>query len=424
MMQVQFSSKDQQEPHMREAASILRSCVRCGMCTAHCPTYQLLGNEGDSPRGRIYLIKQMLEEGGTPSEKTVLHLDRCLSCFACSSICPSEVDYRHLLDQARAYIEDRYHRPLFDRLLRNLLAWLMVRPTWFKWALRSGRPFRSLARMFPQHSRLAALLGMIPRNLPTQAMPQAGWHHPKTTPVARVGLFLGCVQTVLAPILYQRTIALLNRYGVSVYVPDQAHCCGAIVHHMGKEKQAKALARDTISALADHVQWDGLIVNVSGCGSTLKDYEHLVEGGRSLAKKTFDITEFLAKYAPPQSVFTDSSQAPLVAYHGACTLQHGQRIVQEPKQLLQQAGFRVVTPAESHLCCGSAGTYNMLQPEISQALAQRKAENIQRLQPDYVAAGNIGCLMQISRYQSAPTVHVLELLDWAYGGTQPHGIDS
>ena len=419
-MRTDFTPAQLEEPALQQANTILRSCVRCGMCTAHCPTYQLLGNEADSPRGRIYLIRQMLQQQSKPSPEMVLHLDRCLSCFACQSICPSDVDYRRLLDQARNYIEKHYDRPIFERLLRAILAQVLVRPKVFRVLMRCAKSLTAL-KLFSD-SRIQAMLKMIPAQLPKDTMPKAGWHHPKTEPVARVGLFVGCVQTVLAPRLYQRSVALLNRFGISVYIPAQSHCCGAIVHHMGREEQAQNLARQTMQAFPDYQNFDAIIVNVSGCGSTLKDYPSLVSGTEEFAAKCKDITEFLAEYTAPTIAQSFTGQGKVIAYHAACTLQHGQGIVDTPKNLLISAGFSVKTPKDSHLCCGSAGTYNLLQPEISGRLQDNKVNHLEDLAPDFIAAGNIGCLMQIGQKSVVPIVHTLELLDWAYGGAEPESL--
>ena len=298
-MRTDFTTEQLQEPALKQANSILRTCVRCGMCTAHCPTYQLLGNEADSPRGRIYLIRQMLQQKSKPSPEMVLHIDRCLSCLACSSICPSDVDYRHLLDQARKHIEEHYDRPIVDKTLRFLLAQILVRPKLFRFLIKTVKPLTVIKKFVPD-ARIRAMAEMIPARLPTEAMPKSGWHHPDRTPAARVGLFIGCVQTVLAPRLYRRSISLLNRFGISVFVPEFAHCCGAIVHHMGREKQAQNLARQTIKVFRGHEDLDAIIVNVSGCGSTLKDYPHLIADSEDFARKCKDITEFLAEQEAPE----------------------------------------------------------------------------------------------------------------------------
>ena len=417
-MQTNFSAKQLEQPVVQEANRILRSCVRCGMCTAHCPTYQLLGHEADSPRGRIALIRNMLEQGGAPGAETVLHLDRCLSCFACSSICPSEVDYRHLLDHARSYIEDNYRRPLLDRLLRTMLAGTLHRSTLLSWLLTLGRPFKPVLTRLPD-GRLRALAAMIPDRFPTMPVPPAGWHHPEGTPVARVALFVGCVQNVLAPEIYHRAISLLGRFGVSVYLPGESHCCGSMVQHLGRTAEARSAARKTLTLFADHHSLDAIITTVSGCGAALKDYPNLYGASEDFAKKCLDISEFLASLSPPER---QGDVDATVAYHAACTLQHGQGIVAQPRQILERASFRVRTPAESHLCCGSAGSYNILQPEIAARLLERKLGHLHGLEADYIAAGNIGCLLHLGRASAVPVVHTLELLDWAYGGQKPEGI--
>lgn len=424
-MQTNFTDLQLRDPKLAEANKILRTCVHCGFCTATCPTYQVLGDELDSPRGRIYLIKDMLETGRPADAKTVKHIDRCLSCLACVTTCPSGVDYMHLIDQARGYIEKTYKRPLSDRLLRAALAWVIPHPTRFRLALFGAKLARPFARLIPD-ARLRAMLKMAPKVIP----PVSRNDDPQTfaatgTPRMRVALMTGCAQKALNTDINDATIRLLRRLGCEVVVPRGMGCCGALTHHMGREFESHAAARTNIAAFMAEVQGKGLdaiVINTSGCGTTVKDYGHMLQGDAdavtvsTLAK---DISEILVTLGLPEG----APKGLRVAYHAACSLQHGQQIKTAPKDLLKRAGFTVVEPADSHLCCGSAGTYNLLQPEISAQLKARKVQTLVARSPDIIAAGNIGCMMQIGSGTVIPVVHTVELLDWATGGPRPRGLD-
>jgi glycolate dehydrogenase iron-sulfur subunit len=421
-MQTFFTPEQLEDPGIEEANKILRACVHCGMCTATCPTYQVLGDELDSPRGRIYLIKDMLESGRPADERTVQHVDRCLSCLACMTTCPSGVDYMHLVDQARAYIEKTHKRPFMDRMLRAVLAQIIPYPGRFRLSLRLaklGRPFKALM----PDKRLRAMLDMAPDRLPkpspndkpqTFAVPQRK---------ARVALMTGCAQKALDTDINDATIRLFTRLGVEIVVPEGMGCCGALTHHMGKEAQAHASAAQNIHAFMAEARGQGLdaiIINTSGCGTTVKDYGHMFrhdplgDDAAAVSALARDVTEFLDDFGIPEA------QGGLrVAYHAACSLQHGQKIKDAPKALLKRAGFEVVEPADSHLCCGSAGTYNLMQPEISAELKRRKVATLEARTPEVIAAGNIGCMVQIGSGTQVPVVHTVELLDWALGGPKP-----
>ena len=423
-MQTFFQPRQLADPDTRHSETILRSCVHCGFCTATCPTYVLLGDELDSPRGRIYLIKNMLEGGEAPSEKVVRHIDRCLSCLACMTTCPSGVNYMHLVDHARRYIAESYRRPLADRLLRRLLGWLLPRPAAFRMALiaaRFGRPFR---RLLP--GRLAAMLDLAPARLPGPSPIDRPQVFAATAPRRlRVALLTGCAQQVLAPEINEATIRLLTRHGVEVVVASGAGCCGAINHHLGQHEAALQAVRanvDAWTALLEAGGLDAIVVNASGCGTTLKDYGHLLRQAPAYAAKAeriaglaCDISELLARLELKPGVPTGLT----VAYHAACSLQHGQKVTVQPVALLRAAGFRVLEVPEGHLCCGSAGTYNLLQPEIAGRLRRRKLDNIERLRPDVIAAGNIGCMAQLASGTAIPVAHTVELIDWATGGAKP-----
>ena len=426
-MQTNFTAEQLQDPGLHRANQILRSCVHCGFCTATCPTYQVLGDELDSPRGRIYLIKEMLETGRPADAKTVKHLDRCLSCLACMTTCPSGVHYMHLIDQARAYVEKTYRRPLSDRALRWVLAKVMPHPMRFRLALLAARIGRPFARMIPD-ARLRAILAIAPRNVPPVSRNDDPQTFPATGPrKMRVALMTGCVQKALNTDINDATIRLLCRLGCEVVVPQAMGCCGGLAHHMGREAEGHALARTNIAAFIAEKRAGGLdaiVINTSGCGTTVKDYGHMLRLDRVAAAATevaamaMDITELLARIGLPEG----TPKGLRVAYHAACSLQHGQQIRSAPKDLLKRAGFTVVEPADSHLCCGSAGTYNLLQPEISGQLKTRKVQTLLAKSPDVIAAGNIGCMIQIGSGTRVPIVHTVELLDWATGGPRPRAL--
>ena len=427
-MQTTFTPDQLKDPATARANEILRSCVHCGFCTATCPTYQVLGDELDSPRGRIYLIKDMLENERVPDEKTVRHIDRCLSCLACMTTCPSGVHYMHLVDHARAYIEQNYTRPWHDRALRWMLAKILPYPGRFRLALLGAKLGRPFARFLPD-PRLRAMLEMAPKCIPPVSRnddPQR--FAPKGPRKMRVALMTGCAQKALNTDINDATIRLLRRLGCEVVVAKGAGCCGALTHHMGREAEAHGSATANIRAWVEEMDGDGLdgiVINTSGCGTTVKDYGHMFRNGpmagdaARVSAIAMDISELLMKLDLPEGDTKDLT----VAYHAACSLQHGQKVKTHPKTLLKRAGFRVAEPADSHLCCGSAGTYNLMQPEISGQLKARKVGTLEALKPDVIAAGNIGCMMQIGSGTGVPVVHTVELLDWATGGPIPRGLD-
>ncbi|MEX0301591.1 MAG: glycolate oxidase subunit GlcF [Leisingera sp.] len=423
-MQTTFTDEQLQDPGTKRANEILRSCVHCGFCTATCPTYQVLGDELDSPRGRIYLIKDMLENERVPDEKTVKHIDRCLSCLACMTTCPSGVHYMHLVDHARAYIEKHYDRPWSDRALRWLLARILPYPTRFRLALmgaKLSKPFKSLL----PDARLRAMLDMAPKHIPPVSRnddPQS--FAPAAPQKKRVALMTGCAQKALNTDINDATIRLLTRLGCEVVVAKGAGCCGALTHHMGRGDESHTAAARNIRAWAAEMDGQGLdaiVINTSGCGTTVKDYGYMFRNAPLAADAarvsaiSMDISELLMQLELPEG----EDKGLTVAYHAACSLQHGQQVKTHPKTLLKRAGFKVVEPADSHLCCGSAGTYNLMQPEISAQLKDRKIRTLEAKTPDLIAAGNIGCMMQIGSGTELPIVHTVELLDWATGGPQP-----
>ena len=424
-MQTHFQASQLKERDVAEADGILRKCVHCGLCTATCPTYVLLGDELDSPRGRIYLIKNMLESGKDPDERTVRHIDRCLTCLSCTTTCPSGVDYMHLVDRARARIEAQYVRPYPERLLRWLLAQVLPRPGLFRLTLLGARLAKPFAALAP--GRLKGLLSMAPDRLPAASGKGTQKIHRVQGERRTRGVLLpGCVQKVLDPAINAATIRLLTRLGCEVVIAEGSGCCGALPQHMGKDAATKASVRANVTAWNQELHGKGLdavVINASGWGTTVKDYGHILADDSRWAKPSLeisnlalDVTELLQRLSFPKV-----SQPPglTVAYHAACSLQHGQKVTDPPIQLLRQAGFQVLAIPEGHLCCGSAGTYNLLQPELADRLLHRKVGHIEGLLPDVIATGNIGCMVQLQRGTAIPVVHTVELLDWATGGPKP-----
>ena len=428
-MQTNFSLAQLADPNIAEADKILRACVHCGFCTATCPTYLLLGNELDSPRGRIYLIKDMLENDRPATEEVVTHIDRCLSCLSCMTTCPSGVHYMHLVDHARAHIEETYERPFSDRLLRAMLAFLMPRPKLFRIPLIFGvlaKPFVPLLKTFG-FKRLAAMLRLVPARFPPHPPEQGHVFAASGDHKARVALLTGCVAPVLTPQINESAVRVLTRHGIEVVSVRGEGCCGSLVHHMGREEEALAQVRANVDAWIAEKEYSGLdaiLVTASGCGTTIKDYGFMLRNDPVYAEKaatvsamTYDISEYLATL---QLVPRAANRPEVkVAYHAACSLQHGQKVVRQPRQLLSDAGFAVEEIPEGHICCGSAGTYNILQPELATQLRDRKIQNIARINPDVIAAGNIGCITQIASGTAIPVVHPIELVDWATGGPLP-----
>ena len=421
-MQTNFTPQQLADPQIADSNTVLRKCVHCGFCTATCPTYVLLGDELDSPRGRIYLIKEMLEKGEPAKAETVKHIDRCLSCLSCMTTCPSGVNYMHLVDHARVHIENTYKRPYTERFLRNLLAFTMPKPKLFRLALvfaRLAKPLKPITNAIGA-KRISALLDIVPPKLVLpEAVGQAGTYQTKVQRRGRVGLLMGCVQSVLDPAINKATIELLTRIGFDVVVVRES-CCGSLTHHMGKEVDALNRARRMIDQWTDE-NLDAVIVTASGCGTTIKDYGHMLRldniyaaKAKAVSEKAKDISEFLTEMKLPEA-----KMKLRVAYHSACSLQHGQQLKVQPIQLLRGAGFDVVEVPEGHLCCGSAGTYNIMQPEIARNLRDRKVFHIENTKPDVITTGNIGCITQIGAGTNIPILHTVELLNWAYGGARP-----
>ncbi len=427
-MQTSFTLAQLADPDIAEANKILRACVHCGFCTATCPTFVTLGDELDSPRGRIYLIKDMLENAKPAHQRVVKHIDRCLSCLSCMTTCPSGVHYMHLVDHARAHIEKTYSRPLPDRLLRWLLALLVPRPALFRLALAGASVMRPLGKF------ASGPIGAMLRLAPSRLKSPSRMDRPQVFPaegerLKRVALLAGCAQQVLEPTINEATIRLLTRHGCEVVIARGAGCCGSLAHHLGRTGESHAQARANIVAWTreiEHGGLDAIVINASGCGTTVKDYGFMFRADPAMADKARrvsglarDVSEIMAELGLKDPVIASGQT---VAYHSACSMQHGQRLREEPKRLLARAGFQVKDVPEGHLCCGSAGTYNMLQPVLATALRDRKVRNIESLGPDLIATGNIGCITQIAAGTRVPIVHTVELLDWATGGPKPDAL--
>ncbi|MCE1237428.1 MAG: glycolate oxidase subunit GlcF [Hyphomicrobiales bacterium] len=430
-MQTNFLPHLLADPDVALAEKILRKCVHCGFCTATCPTFLELGDERDSPRGRIYLIKEMLETGRPADAETVTHLDRCLTCLACMTTCPSGVDYMHLVDHARAHVAKTYERPLADRLFRRMLRLVIPNPSIFRLALIGANLARPFARWLP--AKFAGLFALAPKRLPPPSWVDAAQTIPaKGARRRRVALLSGCAQTALDTAINEATVRLLTRLGVEVVVAEGMGCCGALEHHMGETDAAHARAAKNIRAWTREIDGGGLdaiVVNTSGCGTTVKDYGHMFRNDARLAEDAArvsglarDVSELLADLDLAAALVARPRLR--VAYHSACSMQHGQKITTLPMELLAKAGFEVVPIPESHVCCGSAGTYNILQPDLATRLRDRKVANIATVAPDVIAAGNVGCMVQIGTGTPTPIVHTVELLDWATGGPIPDGLEA
>lgn len=418
-MKTSFTEEQLRDPEIAEANGILETCVHFGFCTNACPTYVLTRDENESPRGRIDLIRAMLEKSGAPDPKTVRHIDSCLSCLSCMTTCAVKVDYAHLVDRARAHIERHHRRPLADRVLRAMLARILTRPRLFSAMLRLARLAKPFQNLLPR--RLAPLLAKIPKQILPDIL-DASVHPAQGARRKRVALLAGCAQQTLNGNINAATIRLLQRQGCDVVIASGAGCCGSLPLHMGREDEAKALARANILAWAREKEAHGLdaiIVNASGCGTTVKDYGHLFAHDAQMRGPAAEIAALAKDVSEVLSDAGGKMQAYRVAYHDPCSMQHGQKVTREPRALLRQAGFEVLDVPEKHFCCGSAGTYNLLQPEMATELGARKARNIHSTDPDIIATGNIGCMMQLAGHSPLPVLHTVELLDWASGGPMP-----
>ncbi len=422
-MQTNFTLVQLADSDTAESEKILRACVHCGFCTATCPTYLLLGDELDGPRGRIYLIKDMLE-GDKPASATVAkHIDRCLSCLSCMTTCPSGVHYMHLVDHARRHIAETFSRPLGDKLLRAMLTVVLPNRRLFAWSLALSRLARPFAQLLP--GRLPAMLNLAPRHRTVPSpVDEPQVFAIRSERRKRVALLSGCVQPVLKPSINEATIRLLNRHGVEVVISEGVGCCGALTHHLGGKDPALRSAKANIAAWWREIEGEGLdaiVVNASGCGTMVKDYGFLLRDNpewsakaKRVSELACDITEVMSELslAPLAAI-----KRPVLAYHSACSMQHGQKLNRPPRELLKAAGFDLREIDEGHICCGSAGSYNILQPVLAAQLRNRKLADIERTGADVVATGNIGCIQQLEG--NRPVIHTVELLDWATGGPRP-----
>ncbi|MBT2987622.1 MAG: glycolate oxidase subunit GlcF [Candidatus Thiodiazotropha sp. (ex Ctena orbiculata)] len=426
-MQTSFSAQQLSMPAIASSDVELRACLQCDYCTPNCPTFQLLGDEYDSSRGRVYLIKELLESEGRPDRKTVEYLDRCLSCLACMSTCPSSVHYQHLLDHAREAIEQRHRRKPLDRLSRWMLAKLLPHPKRFRFAMHAARMLKPAASSLPDPIR--GMVEYMPDSLP----PPSPNDLPQVFPAQgerrrRVVLLTGCAQQALNTDINDATIRILSRHGCEVVVPAGAGCCGAVTHHMGKTKESLAAAARNIRVWMKEMDGEGLdaiAINTSGCGTVVKDYGYmfrndpLARQASKISAMAKDITELLAEMDLDYRV----KPGLRISYHATCSLQFGQRIRFTPRKLLKAAGFIVLEPRDSHTCCGAAGTYNLLQPEISSRLKASKLKELEAGLPAAIAAGNIGCIMHLTSASRIPVVHTVELLDWVTGGPIPKSLN-
>lgn len=438
-MQTHFSPDQYHQPTNQEADNILRSCVHCGLCTATCPTYQLLGDELDSPRGRIYLIKSMLENDQRPNEKVVNHIDRCLGCLACITTCPADVHYGHLLDIGRAHIENRHQRSLYERIMRSTLTTIMGNRYLFLRLMQLAKLWQYISHFLPpvgllpkklkQHYQ--SMMALLPDPLAKQQY-FSGNHTPNNKPIARIILLEGCVQSSIAPQINRAAIDLLNHLDIEVIVAPSGlvgECCGALAYHIGKHQQALNKARKMIDLWHTIIQQqsiDAITTTTSGCGTMLKDYGYILRHDSNyqakaehIAKISLDISEVISKYAKLDTFVHSPKAYKHIAYHPPCSLTHGQNAATYPIKLLQQAGFDVMLANNIGGCCGSAGMYNILQPEIAKQLQQQKCMDIENalkqcannhLEQSIIVSSNLGCMMQLKTGSHIPVKHLVEVL--------------
>jgi len=422
-MQTHFTTGQLADSALRTADENLRRCVHCGFCNATCPTFLLHGDELEGPRGRIYLIKDLLETGRAPGAEVVRHIDSCLSCLSCMTTCPSGVNYMHLVDTARARIAATFRRPFAEGLLRRVLAFVLSSARLSALALALGRMAARLH--LPAPASLHPALDLL-RTSPATAQEPLREFHPATgTARGRVGLIAGCVQQALDNEINHASIRLLNRHGFDVEVLNG--CCGALRQHLGFASAALGDARRNVRRWLNPESLSAIVVNASGCGTQIKDYRFLLrddpalrESAAELSAMTRDLGEFLSALdtLPAGEAHRDLR----VACPVPCSLRHGQRLGNCYPDLLRRSGFDVVTPADDHLCCGSAGTYNLLQPDTARELGERKAASIAATGASVMAGGNLGCMAQLAPRLSFPVTHAAQLLDWASGGPRPPGV--
>ena len=425
-MQTNFTEKQLENKENQSTEKIFKKCVHCGMCNATCPTYQLLGDELDGPRGRIYLIQDMLENEKKPTAKVVKHIDRCLSCYSCMTTCPAGVNYMHVIDHGKKYIEKNFERPFFDRTIRSFLSVVLPNVRYFRLAslfVKLAKPFQFLMPL-----KIKDMMNLMPKNFPKKNLKEKEIYSiASKKKIARVALLTGCVQKEISPQINESTIRLLNRHGVEVVVPKKIRCCGSLNHHLGKEDDAHQDFRNNINIWYDEHQkgnLDAILSNTSGCGTTMKDYGFIFKDDHEMKKKakvisnlTKDVSEYLSESLKLN--FKTKNKKYKIAYHSACSMQHGQKIHDQPISLLNKTDNEIMEIPEGHICCGSAGTYNILQTEIAKELLKKKVNNIESLKPDFISTGNIGCITQISNGTNTPILHTIEVLDWYTGGPKP-----
>jgi len=429
-METKFSEKQLEDRDNKSSEKILRKCVHCGFCNATCPTYNLLGAELDGPRGRIYLIKDMLENNKPANKNIVKHIDRCLSCYGCMTTCPSGVNYMHLIDHGRNHIEKTYKRPFKEKLIRNFLSWTLPSATNFKIISILTLLVKPFIIFLPKKMR--EMVKLMPTSFPKNTLPKLQIYPPtnRKKPVARVALLTGCVQKVISPQINEATIRLLNRHGIEVIVPKQIGCCGSLNHHLGKEEKAKETFKNNITIWYNEYLnkgLDAIISNTSGCGTTIKDYAFIFRADKDFknkAKKISELAKDISEYLNKNVKLNFIKEKKItrkyrIAYHSACSMQHGQKIHKEPINLIKRTGNEVVEIPEGHICCGSAGTYNLLQPDIAKNLLKNKISNIEKIMPEIISTGNVGCITQIAQGTKIPILHTIEIIDWYTGGPKP-----
>ena len=427
-MQTSFTEKQLENKENKTSETILRKCVHCGMCNATCPTYGINGDELEGPRGRIYLIKDMLENNKPANKKIAQHIDSCLSCYSCMTTCPSGVNYMHLIDHGRNYVEETYKRPFIERTFRNILSFVLPRPKVFLTLAILTKFIKPLSFLMPKF--LKNSLNLMPDKIPSKKIKTQKIYSPLNgKKISRVALLTGCVQRVISPEINEATIRLLNRHNVEVVVMPDIECCGSLNHHLGKKEKAKISFVKNIESWHEEYLLNGLdaiISNTSGCGTTLKDYGHIFKNDKEMKKKakkiselTKDITEYLDENLK-LDIKKNEEKKYKIAYHSACSMQHGQKIHDQPKELISKTGNEVLDIPDGHLCCGSAGTYNILHQKMAKSLLRNKVNNIEKITPDFISTGNIGCMTQISTGTRIPIIHTVELLDWFTGGPKPY----
>ena len=425
-MQTNFTEEQLKIEDNKSSEKIFKKCVHCGMCNATCPTFNLLGDELDGPRGRIYLIQDMLENEKKPTPNIVKHIDRCLSCYSCMTTCPAEVNYMHLIDHGRKYIEKNYERPFFDRIIRNFLSKTLPDQKLFKLSIFLAKLGKPLKFLFP--SKIKSMMDLIPTSFPKKVIKTKEIYKTKNKKkIARVALLTGCVQKEISPQINESTIRILNRHGVEVIVPKKIRCCGSLNHHLGKNDDANQDFINNINIWYDEYlkgNLDAILSNTSGCGTTMKDYAFIFRDDKKMKKKakkiselTKDVSEYLSENLNLK--FKKKEKKLRIAYHSACSMQHGQKVHSQPINLLEKTKNEILEIPEGHICCGSAGTYNILQSKIAKQLLKNKVKNIESLKPQVISTGNIGCITQIRYGTNIPILHTIELLDWYTGGPKP-----